>query len=184
MKRAWEIYRTLTGDKLAKLSMALKQAWSEIEIKRGTKTMAPQQFKHLTREWAEKLLDSARRGERLLGYEKRTGETVPNGVYIEMDNLLTEFAPMNVRGTMITDREKIKAMTDDEAIVFLSKIQFCYATFEVFTFAEACKLWGLGESTLRKANLDGRFQEGEVRQSGSTWLVTKQAMERLYGKKG
>lgn len=31
MKRAWEIYRTLTGDKLAKLSMALRQAWAEVK---------------------------------------------------------------------------------------------------------------------------------------------------------
>jgi hypothetical protein len=72
-----------------------------------------------------------------------------------------------------------------------AELQFCYALgltinasalSEVYTFAEACKLWGLGESTLRKANLDERFQEGEIRQSGSTWLVTKHAMERLYKK--
>ena len=35
MKRAWEIYRGLVGDKTAKLSIALKQAWSE--IKKGVK---------------------------------------------------------------------------------------------------------------------------------------------------
>lgn len=29
MKRAWEIYRTLTGDRIAKLSVALHQAWEE-----------------------------------------------------------------------------------------------------------------------------------------------------------
>jgi hypothetical protein len=29
MKRAWEIYRTLTGDRIAKLSYAMKQAWAE-----------------------------------------------------------------------------------------------------------------------------------------------------------
>lgn len=29
MKRAWEIYRTLTGDHIAKLAMALKDAWAE-----------------------------------------------------------------------------------------------------------------------------------------------------------
>lgn len=29
MSRAWEIYRTLEGDRLAKLSMALRQAWAE-----------------------------------------------------------------------------------------------------------------------------------------------------------
>ena len=31
MTRAWEIYRTLTGDKLAKLSQALKMAWAEVK---------------------------------------------------------------------------------------------------------------------------------------------------------
>lgn len=31
MKRAWEIYRTLTGDRIAKLSMALRQAWTEVK---------------------------------------------------------------------------------------------------------------------------------------------------------
>lgn len=29
MKKAWEIYRTLTGDHIAKLSMALRMAWQE-----------------------------------------------------------------------------------------------------------------------------------------------------------
>lgn len=79
-------------------------------------------MKHLTKEWAEKLLDSARRGERLFHYQKRTGETVPNEVYIEMDNLLTEYAPKEIRGTAITDKEKIMAMTDEEAKAFLAKI--------------------------------------------------------------
>lgn len=31
MKRAWEIYRTLTGDHIAKLSMALRMAWQEVK---------------------------------------------------------------------------------------------------------------------------------------------------------
>ena len=31
MKRAWEIYRTLVGDHVAKLSMALRQAWAEVK---------------------------------------------------------------------------------------------------------------------------------------------------------
>ena len=29
MRRAWEIYRTLTGDRIAKLSYAMKFAWAE-----------------------------------------------------------------------------------------------------------------------------------------------------------
>lgn len=32
MKRAWEIYRTLTGRHLEKLSAALKKAWAEIKF--------------------------------------------------------------------------------------------------------------------------------------------------------
>lgn len=39
MKRAWEIYRTLTGDHIAKLSMALREAWAEA---RAPKTMREQ----------------------------------------------------------------------------------------------------------------------------------------------
>lgn len=52
----------------------------------------------------------------------------------------------------------------------------------VMTFPEACKRWNLGESTLRKAALSGRFLENEVRKSEKCWLVTRSAMERLYGK--
>ena len=52
----------------------------------------------------------------------------------------------------------------------------------VMTFPEACKRWNLGESTLRKAAMDGRFLENEVRKSGKSWLVTLSGMERLYGK--
>lgn len=37
MKRAWEIFRTLTGDHIAKLAMALRQAWAE--KKNGGKKM-------------------------------------------------------------------------------------------------------------------------------------------------
>jgi len=52
----------------------------------------------------------------------------------------------------------------------------------VMTFPEACKRWNLGESTLRKAALSGRFLENEARKSEKSWLVTHSAMERLYGK--
>jgi|GEM_PF-6587991 len=51
----------------------------------------------------------------------------------------------------------------------------------VYTFAEAQEKWGLGDSTLRKAKYDDRFEKGEVRKSGSNWLVTHAAMKRLYG---
>jgi len=61
------------------------------------------------------------------------------------------------------------------------KFTFDTVVHEAMTFAEASKLWGLSDSTLRKAKHDGRFEDGEIRQSGGVWLVTRAAMERLYG---
>lgn len=55
---------------------------------------------------------------------------------------------------------------------------------QVMTFAEATKRWGLGHSTLREAAKHSRFLPGEIRKSGGTWLVTEEAMKRLYGEKG
>lgn len=52
---------------------------------------------------------------------------------------------------------------------------------KIYTFAEASELWGLSESTLRRAQRSGRFKEGETKKSGGTWIVTRAAMERLYG---
>ena len=51
----------------------------------------------------------------------------------------------------------------------------------VLTFSEATKRWGLGHSTLREAAKYSRFLPGEIRKSGGTWLVTEEAMKRLYG---
>lgn len=39
MKRAWEIYRTLEGDRLAKLAMALRQAWAEAKASKSSKLL-------------------------------------------------------------------------------------------------------------------------------------------------
>lgn len=41
MKRAWEIYRTLTGTHKSKISIALKKAWSEV------KTMVKKTFEKI-----------------------------------------------------------------------------------------------------------------------------------------
>lgn len=52
----------------------------------------------------------------------------------------------------------------------------------VMTFAEATKQWGLGDSTLRMAVNRSTLVEGkDYRKSGSTWIITKEAMKRVYG---
>lgn len=53
---------------------------------------------------------------------------------------------------------------------------------EVMSFSEATKKWNLGESTLRMATNRKSLIEGiDYRKSGSTWLITIEAMERVYG---
>ena len=51
----------------------------------------------------------------------------------------------------------------------------------VLTFSEATEKWGLGHSTLRESAKHNRFLPGETRKSGGTWLVTYEAMRRMYG---
>ena len=53
----------------------------------------------------------------------------------------------------------------------------------LLSFKEATDMWGLNESTLRKAVSYGKFKDGEdVKKFGKQWVVTLEAMEREYGK--
>lgn len=52
----------------------------------------------------------------------------------------------------------------------------------LLSFADATGLWGLNESTLRKAVGYGRLKNGlDVMKFGKQWVVTKDAMLREYG---
>lgn len=52
----------------------------------------------------------------------------------------------------------------------------------LISFADASELWGLSESTLRKAVAYGRIIPGkDARKFGKQWVITKSAMEREYG---
>lgn len=58
---------------------------------------------------------------------------------------------------------------------------------EVVTLSEASQRWGIPQITLKNAcagqkGYPPRFTLDECRKSGRTWLVTRQGMERLYGK--
>ena len=54
---------------------------------------------------------------------------------------------------------------------------------DIMTIAEASERFGRAASTLKQTCLSGRLVEGEeYRKSGGVLLVTKQGMERLYGK--
>lgn len=52
----------------------------------------------------------------------------------------------------------------------------------LMSFADASELWGLSESTLRKAISYGKLVAGvDARKYGKQWVVTSDAMHREYG---
>ena len=52
----------------------------------------------------------------------------------------------------------------------------------LISFADATELWGLNESTLRKAISYGKLVSGvDARKYGKQWVVTEAAMRREYG---
>lgn len=52
----------------------------------------------------------------------------------------------------------------------------------LMSFADASDLWGLNESTLRKAISYGKLVAGvDARKYGKQWVVTREAMTREYG---
>lgn len=52
----------------------------------------------------------------------------------------------------------------------------------LLAFSDATALWGLNESTLRKAISYGKLRDGiDVLKFGKQWIVTKDAMLREYG---
>jgi len=53
---------------------------------------------------------------------------------------------------------------------------------DLLSFADATTIWGLNESTLRKAISYRRLVEGiDVQKFGKQWIITRTAMEREYG---
>ena len=53
---------------------------------------------------------------------------------------------------------------------------------DLMSFADATQLWGLNESTLRKAITYGKLINGvDVCKFGKQWVISKSAMEREYG---
>ena len=52
----------------------------------------------------------------------------------------------------------------------------------LLAISDATALWGLNESTLRKAISYGKLKDGiDVMKFGKQWIITSEAMEREYG---
>ena len=53
---------------------------------------------------------------------------------------------------------------------------------EIYTFSEAAEIWGIDPSTLRhRVTCTDLISGSDYKISGKVWLITRGAMERLYG---
>ncbi len=69
MTRAWEIYRTLAGDHVAKLAMALKEAWTEAKTQTSEKVFGGK-FGTITESNLEKLIEMGANRWQKAGYDR------------------------------------------------------------------------------------------------------------------
>jgi hypothetical protein len=52
---------------------------------------------------------------------------------------------------------------------------------DILSLQEAAEIWGLDDSTLRKAIASNRFTTDEYRKTGRNYIIKKDAMIRVYG---
>lgn len=51
----------------------------------------------------------------------------------------------------------------------------------LLALSEAAEIWGINESTIRKAIADGRLKPGQdCRKFGKQWVITAQAMRKTF----
>lgn len=81
--------------------------------------------------------------------------------------------------------EKLQILSTDLAVEVMDNIIHDGENSEldsVLSLQEAAELYGKDDSTLRKAIADGRFSPNEYRKTGRNYIITKSALERVYGK--
>lgn len=77
----------------------------------------------------------------------------------------------------------VKKVLPNTVLVFEEDIDVKSELYNIYNITEASLLWGKQQSTIRKAIKSNKFVEGiEYRKSGRIVLITRKAMERVYGK--
>lgn len=111
MIRAWEIYRTLEGDRTAKMSMALKRAWEEAKAANTIKSYRERIFRNdpfafrISKKQAGAIYRAFKSGE--IEIEKATVNFVYN-VCVDFDG----FAPRDIEEKCRMVRIAIEAIFD------------------------------------------------------------------------
>ena len=98
---------------------------------------------------------------------------------------------LSVAGTVIDNEEERVLEIDDEAVIYNptqgvvleGKGTVDTVIFDVMTVTEAAEEWEITEGAIRKAISSKRFIAGiDYRKAGRITLITREAMERVYGK--
>ena len=120
----------------------------------------------IKKEVLKKMLDDLENSFEILEADGYKSEEQPMKQLVSVYDMLYNYElEMNDKGREEKDEEN-----------YLKKV------FEkVMTFKEASEKYDVAVSTLRHRASDGRFEDGDIRKSGKTWLVTKSAMDRIYG---
>ena len=98
---------------------------------------------------------------------------------------------LSVAGTKIDNGEEKELVINDDAIIYnpsegilLESKDVKFEINEVMTVSEAAVLWGKSEGAIRAAIKAKKFIVGvDYRKAGGTTLITREAMERGYGKR-
>lgn len=77
----------------------------------------------------------------------------------------------------------LRKLSPEYVLLFEDDIEIESELYNIYNITEASLLWGKQQSTIRKAIKSNKFIEGiEYRKSGRIVLITRKAMERVYGK--
>ncbi len=97
---------------------------------------------------------------------------------------------LSISGKAVNTGEEIEIVIDDEAIIYNPeegiilepKKNITFEINDVMTVSEAAKIFGKTEGAIRAAIKAKKFiPMVDYRKAGGTTLITKEAMERVYG---
>ena len=112
-------------------------------------------------------------------------QKVKAGTYLVQTQRNNTGAPIFYHNISQSLAEKLQLLSIDLAYEIMDNIIHDgenSALDSVLSLQEAAELYGKDDSTLRKAIADGRFSPNEYRKTGRNYIITKSALERVYGK--
>lgn len=112
-------------------------------------------------------------------------QKVKAGTYLVQTQSNNTNAPVFFHHISQSLAEKLQILSTDLAVEIMDNV-VCdgenSVLDSVLSLREAAELYSKDDSTLRKAIADGRFSPNEYRKTGRNYIITKEGLERVYGK--